>query len=97
MGRVIASKASGVAFSNTSLVQCDRTHLAAFQNANIHLDTQASPKQRLQIHMLHLLVEYCCLVFVGGSLEEVMLTPKYTLMLSFTGTCIVIRDLLIAP
>ena len=34
MGQVIAAKATGVAFSNTSLVQCDKTHLAAFNNVD---------------------------------------------------------------
>ena len=34
MGQVIAAKASAVAFSNTSLVQCDKTHLAAFNDVD---------------------------------------------------------------
>lgn len=42
MGQVIASKVAGVAFSNTSLVQCDRTHLAAFNDGDVDPSTQAS-------------------------------------------------------
>ena len=34
MGQVIAAKATGVAVSNTSLVQCDKTHLAAFNDVD---------------------------------------------------------------
>lgn len=40
MGQAVASKASGVALSNTSLVQCNKTHLAAFYDDDIDSSTQ---------------------------------------------------------
>ena len=48
MGQAVASKASGVALSNTSLVQCTKTHLAAFFDDDVNSSTQVHARLQMK-------------------------------------------------